>query len=499
MAFIELKHVSKMFPGVLAMDDVSLSLKKGEVHGLIGENGAGKSTLIKVLTGLYKPEKGSLYIDGKETQFVSVNDAIKKGIGCIYQELNIVKELSIMDNIFLGRELKKKSGFLDFASMEKKSRELLLSLGQDLDPKIPIEQIGVGHQQMVEIARSLSMNIEYLIMDEPSSSLSENEIRELKKIVFTLKEKGVGVLFVSHKLEEIFEICDVVTVMRDGQHITTESTTTMTKDKLISLMVGRDLSQQFPKQETNPGETVLEVKDLCRYGVFKNINFSLKKGEILGFSGLVGAGRTELFRAIFGADQIDEGKIFLDGKEVKINNPTEAVEKGFAFITEDRKEQGLVLDFSVKNNLCLASYKKLKKKIFVNDNKIDSIVENNIKQLKIKTPNANSIAGQLSGGNQQKVVIGKWINSNANIYIFDEPTRGIDVGAKVEVYNFMNELLSQGAAIIMISSELPEILGMSDRVIVMREGEIMAGIDRDSSEFNQNSIMKAAWGGTQND
>ncbi|MCP5514899.1 MAG: sugar ABC transporter ATP-binding protein [Spirochaetales bacterium] len=491
--FIKLENITKKFPGVVALNNVSLDLYQGEIHGLIGENGAGKSTFIKVLTGVHTPEKGEIILKGNPIKIENTKHAIDLEIGCIYQELNNIPQLSVTDNIFLGCQLKKKSGLLDYETMHKKARELLKDLGQDIDPTLPIEKLGMGHQQMVEIVKAITKDIKMLIMDEPTSSLSETEVKELVDAVRKLKNKGVGILFVSHKLEEIFELCDKVTVFRDGQHVITGNVSDFTNDLLIQNMVGREITQQFPKIEFKKGEEILKVENFTRYGVYRKINFSLSRGEILGFSGLVGAGRTELIRGIFGADPIDEGKLYLNGKEVNINSPEAAVRNRFALLTEDRKTQGLVLNASILSNLIITCLCKFKKGLFLDNTKICKAVDHNIKSLQIKTPSPDTLAEQLSGGNQQKVVVGKWLNSDAEIYIFDEPTRGIDVGAKVEVYNLMNKILEENKAIIMISSELPEILGMSDRVIVMRNGNITAEIKRNSKQFTQEDIMHASW------
>ncbi|MCP1101414.1 ribose transport system ATP-binding protein [Aequitasia blattaphilus] len=493
---VELKGVTKRFPGVVALDNMSLSVKPGEILGLIGENGAGKSTLIKVLTGVYQAEEGKVYVSGTEHHFKNPNDSAAAGIACVYQELNIEKLLSVTDNIFINKWMKKKSGFLDYSAMNARAKEVMESLGIDIDPSKAAGTFGMGVQQMIEIAKAILIDAKMIIMDEPTSSLGEKEVELLMKICRKLKDRGISIVFVSHKLEELFELCDRVTVMRDGEHIWTKEISETDNDDLITAMVGRSMDQLFVKAETTKGECALRVENIKEGGVLHDVSFEAYNGQILGFAGLVGAGRTELMRAIFGADPIDGGKIFINGKEEKIRSPKEAIRKGIAFLTEDRKGQGLVLGQSVQMNLILANLKGFCKGIFIDDKKVRETGEENVKSLRIKTPSQDEIVGQLSGGNQQKVVIGKWINSDANIFIFDEPTRGIDVGAKVEVYNVMNTLTEAGKCVIMISSEMPEILGMSDRVIVMREGRIMATINRgDLKNFNQEDIMKAAWGG----
>lgn len=375
----------------------------------------------------------------------------------------------------------------------------MASLGQDIDPEKPAGTFGMGVQQMIEIAKAVLIDAKMIIMDEPTSSLGEKEVAQLMKTCSELRDRGIGIVFVSHKLEELFELCDRVEVIRDGQYIDTRDIKDWTNDSLIAAMVGRTLDNLFPKEFGTKGEVALKAEHLMEGGVLDDVSFEAYNGQVLGFAGLVGAGRTETMRAIFGADPLDSGKIFIHGKEVKIKTPRHAIQNGIAFLTEDRKGQGLVLQESIRNNVILANMKGFTSGLFLNDKKISEATEANIRDLRIKTPSADEIVGQLSGGNQQKVVIGKWVNTDADIFIFDEPTRGIDVGAKIEVYNVMNRLVKEGKCVIMISSEMPEILGMSDRVIVMRGGRVMATVDRDSKHFNQESLMKAAWGGTLDD
>lgn len=496
---VELNKVTKRFPGVVALQDMHLQLKAGEIHGLIGENGAGKSTLIKILTGVYHPDEGEILSNGEPVVFNTPNDSTAAGIACVYQELNIEKLLNITDNIFINRWLRRKNGLLDYKTMNKTAKEIMASLGHDIDPGTIAGTLGMGIQQMIEIGKAILLKSKVLIMDEPTSSLGEKEVKQLMETCRQLKKQGIAILFVSHKLEELFELCDRVTIIRDGQHIATLATEELTHDSLIKAMVGRTLNNQFPKEFGTRGKCALEVKNLVEGGVLDGVSFKAYTGEILGFSGLVGAGRTETMRAIFGAAPLDGGEIYIFGEKVTIHSPKDAINSGIAFLTEDRKGQGLVLAQSVKNNLILATLKGHSKGLFLNEEKIDDTCAKNIETLRIKTPSADEIVGQLSGGNQQKVVIGKWINSDADIYIFDEPTRGIDVGAKVEVYNVMNRLVKEGKCVIMISSEMPEILGMSDRVVVMRGGRVMATVERNSKHFNQESIMHAAWGGTLDD
>ena len=491
---VELKGVTKKFPGVVAMREMGIQIEPGEVHGLIGENGAGKSTLIKVLTGVYQPEEGEIYVQGERQKFHNPQDAQDAGIACVYQELNIIKQLSLTDNIFLNQTIKNNVGLLDYKTMHAKATEVLDSMGINVDVTKQAGLFGMGVLQMVEIAKALLRDAKLIIMDEPTSSLGESEVDQLMRVVRDLRERGVAILFVSHKLEELFELCDRVTVMRDGEHILTEPIETMDNDKLIRAMVGRSVDKQFPKHVGQPGEVALRFDNVTSVGTIKNVSFEARYGEILGFAGLVGAGRTETMRAIFGDLPIDKGTVYLDGKPVKVRTPRDAVSKGIAFVTEDRKGQGLVLNQSIADNLIMSSYKTVAPGGWLQPAKVKEVSDRNIQSLRIKTPDARNLVGKLSGGNQQKVVIGKWMNSASNIFIFDEPTRGIDVGAKVEVYNIMNDLVSQGKCVIMVSSELPEVLGMSDRVIVMRGGEVMAEINRDEPDFNEDDIMKAAWG-----
>ena len=493
---VELKHVTKRFPGVIAMRDMHIQIKPGEIHGLIGENGAGKSTLIKVLTGVYIPEEGEIFIDGERVHFSNPVQARSAGIACVYQELNIVPMLPVVDNVFMGRKVTKGNGLLDYPRMHKEAHDALALLGHpEIDTHMECGKLGMGAQQMVEIAKAVSINAKLLIMDEPTSSLGEQEVKQLMTTVRRLRDQGIAILFVSHKLEELFELCDRVTVMRDGEHILTEDMSNMTNEKLIQAMVGRSLENQFPKEFGTRGPCMLEARHLKEIGVLRDVSFKAYGGEILAFAGLVGAGRTETMRALFGADKLDSGEILVNGKPVSIRNPGQAIRSGIAFLTEDRKGQDLVLSESVRSNLILANMKRFKKGFLLDHPAIEKNSAEHIKTLRIKTPSSNEVTAQLSGGNQQKVVIGKWINCDADIYIFDEPTRGIDVGAKVEVYHVMNQLVKEGKCVIMVSSELPEVLGMADRVVVMREGRVMAEIDRDSEHFNQEDIMKAAWGG----
>ena len=496
---VELKNATKRFPGVVALRNMQLAVKPGEILGLIGENGAGKSTLIKVLTGVHQADEGQIFVDGVEQHFKNPNESAAAGIACVYQELNIEKLLSVTDNIFINKWIKK-GALLDYPTMHQKAKEVMASLGQDIDPTKAAGTFGMGVQQMIEIAKAVLINAKMIIMDEPTSSLGEKEVEQLMKTCRELKARGIGIVFVSHRLEELFELCDRVTVIRDGEYISTKPIDEWDNDSLITAMVGRSLDNQFPKEfGVKSAEPMLKVEHLVENGVLHDVSFEAYGGQILGFAGLVGAGRTETMRAIFGADPIDGGKISIKGKEVHIKSPRQAIKEGIVFLTEDRKGQGLVLAQTIRTNLILANMKGFSSGPFLDEKKILESGEKAIASLRIKTPSIDEIVGQLSGGNQQKVVIGKWVNTDADIFIFDEPTRGIDVGAKVEVYNVMNNLVKEGKCVIMVSSEMPEILGMSDRVIVMRGGEVMADVDRDSEHFNQEDLMKAAWGGKLDD
>ena len=492
--FLRLVGISKSFPGVKALNDVHLNVREGEVHGLVGENGAGKSTLMKILSGAYVKDEGEIYWRGKKVEINKPKDSEDLGIAIIYQEFNLVPQLSISENIWLGREplINKTLHLIDWAEMHKKSHELLEELNLDFDPKRPVAGLGVASQQMVEIAKALSLNAKLLIMDEPTSALSKNEIDQLFSVIQTLKKKGVSIIYISHHLDEVFEICDRGTVLRDGNYVATIDPKHTSKDELIQLMVGRTLDQQYPKVKAIRGKEILRVENLNREGVLKDISFSAYAGEVLGISGLVGAGRTELVKAIFGADPIDSGKIFINGKEINISSPQSAIKAGMGLLPEDRKYEGLVLLLSVKQNVSMASLDKLMRHGMLQLNAEKLKVKDFIDKLRILTPSIEKKAQDLSGGNQQKVVLAKWLASQSQILIFDEPTRGIDVGAKVEVYNLMNELVQNGVAVIMVSSEMPELLGMSDRILVMHQGQLVSEFK--CEEATQEKILSAAMG-----
>lgn len=488
--YLELKNITKKYPGVIALDDVSVSFKKGEVHALIGENGAGKSTFIKTITGAINPNKGQIIFDGQE---IKSNDPLKSqdiGIAAIYQEFNLFPDLTIAENIFHGSELKN-GLFVDYRAMEKKTKELLSELGIKINPKSLIKDISVSYQQIVEIAKALSKNVKVLIMDEPSAALSNNEINNMFRIINKLKENGVTIVYISHRLEEIFEIADRVTVLRDGKKIRTMEIEETDRKHLINMMVGRKLGKEFPQVEKEIGETILKVNNLSN-NMVENISFELKRGEILGFAGLVGSGRTEIARSIFGADDKKTGDVYLCDEETCIMCPEDSITCGIGLIPENRKQQGLLLEMDIKDNICFSSLNKFANMGLIKSEQIISNSKKLKKSLNIKTPSLNQLVKNLSGGNQQKVVLAKWLLTDFEVLIFDEPTRGIDVGAKQEIYNIMNQLAKEGKGIIMISSEMSEILGMSDKIMVMHEGKKMGELNR--AEATQEKILEMASG-----
>lgn len=491
---LEMKNITKSFANNHVLKGVNLEVRKGEVHVILGENGAGKSTLIKIITGAYSMDDGEMYWEGKPITIKNPLEAMAIGIATIYQELNLIPELTVYENIFLGREKKNrgKMSLLNKKEMIREAEELLGRLGQN--PKLatePLSKLGMGQQQLVEIAKALTLDAKVLIMDEPTSSLSGKEVEELYKIVEQLREEGIAIIFISHRLDEIRRLGDRITVLRDGFGIATIDVATTETDYWIELMVGRSLNEKFPKKSFNRGDVSFSLKDFKVTEDTPAINLDIHYGEIVGISGLVGAGRTELARAIFGADKRYSGKIFIDGEEKKIHSPRQAIDAGIAFITEDRKTEGLVLDLSMILNICLPSMSKFRSPLKLLDLKaMHDKAQEYMNELQIRPANIELNARNFSGGNQQKVVIAKWLCTNAKVFIFDEPTRGIDVGAKVEVYRLMNRLVDEGATVIMISSDLPEILGMCDRVLVMREGKLTA--DLPIEQATQEVIMKAA-------
>ncbi|MBM7583730.1 ribose transport system ATP-binding protein [Bacillus pakistanensis] len=490
---IKMNNIHKSFGTNSVLKGVNIEIQDGEVHALMGENGAGKSTLMNILTGLHKRNDGTILIDGKETYFKDPKEAEKYGITFIHQELNIWPEMTVLENLFIGKEITSSFGILNTRKMKALAREQF----DKLSVNIPLDQeagrCSVGQQQMIEIAKALMTDAKVIIMDEPTAALTEREIQKLFLVIDSLKKQGVSIVYISHRMEEIFEICDRITVMRDGITVDTKNIPETNFDDVVKKMVGRALTDRFPARNPNPRETVLKVRNLTQKGVFHDVNFSVKSGEIVGVSGLMGAGRTEIMRTLFGMDSIDSGDIFINGEKRTIKNPHEAIKLGIGFITEDRKDEGLILDFSLRQNIALPSLKSFSPKGYMNRKDEQDFVDMLIKRLTIKTQSSETNAKDLSGGNQQKVVIAKWIGISPKVLILDEPTRGVDVGAKREIYQLMNELTDRGVAIIMVSSELPEILGMSDRILVVHEGTISGELPK--NEATQEKIMTLATGG----
>jgi len=487
---LEMSGIQKYFPGVHALDNASLTVNKGEVHALVGENGAGKSTLMKILSGINKKDDGTIKLRGEEIEANNPKHAQELGIGIIHQELNLMPHLTVAQNIFIGKE-PVKGVFIDQASENKQARQMLKALHMDIDPTLPCSQLTVAKQQMVEIAKVLSYNSELLIMDEPTAALTESEIQELFKVIRDLRDKGHGIIYISHRLDELPQISDRVTVMRDGQYIGTKGIKEVTKEQIISMMVGRTIYEKPKEQSTCPVDApvMLKVENLVANNV-KDVSFELKKGEILGFAGLMGAGRTETMRALFGADPSVSGSITVRDKKVTIKSPSDAIAHGICYLSEDRKAFGLAINLSLRDNCVMASLDEFVTGPFTNDKKIDAVTREYIKKIDIKTPSVRQLVKNLSGGNQQKAIVAKWLIRNSDILIFDEPTRGIDVGAKQEIYKLMNTLASEGKSIIMISSEMPELLRMSDRLIVMYEGVVTGELD--IAETTQEKIMTLA-------
>ncbi|MCM1561729.1 MAG: sugar ABC transporter ATP-binding protein [Butyrivibrio sp.] len=489
---LEMKHIDKRFKGVHALDDVSLTLRRGEIHALIGENGAGKSTLMKILIGMYSPDKGEIIFKDKPVKFESMMDTKRMGISMIFQEFNQVKHMMVMENIYLGREPKTKWGTVDFARMYNDSKKLLETLEVELDPKAMLRDLTVAQFQLVEIAKALSYDAEIIIMDEPTSALSRNEIQQLLKTIRKMQDQGKAVVFISHKLDEIYGVCQRATILRDGKFIHSGLVKDIPEKELIHMMVNRDIAEQFPKIPSERGEKILEVKNLTSKGAFENISFTLHRGEILGFAGLMGAGRTELMEGIMGLWVINSGEIYYKGEKTIFRRPSDAISNGIIMVPEDRKRKGLVLKLSIKDNLLMSALEKCKRG-WLRKNLEKEAVEEYKEKLEIKMTSSKQICANLSGGNQQKVVVSKALFADPEIIILDEPTRGIDVKTKADIHRLISQLACEGKAIIMVSSEMPEVLGMSDRIIVMHEG-ILTGMLQDREDFDQNVIMQYAIG-----
>lgn len=491
---LEMKNICKSFPGVKVLENVNLQIKPGEVHALMGENGAGKSTLMKILMGIYKADQGSIVLQGQETVIHGPKDAMGKGISMIHQELNTLLDMEVAENVFVGREILKK-GFskmkiVDLDKMREETARYFREMSIDIDPKAKMRTLSVAEMQLVEIVKAISLNSKIIVMDEPTSAITEKEAQVLFAQIDRLKKQGVAIIYISHKMDEIFRISDTITVLRDGEWIGTKPAAELDDNSLIKMMVGRELTDIYPKEPAPIGDVILEVKDLSRGKKVKNVSLTLRRGEVLGIAGLVGAGRSELVETIFGLYPKTGGEIFLNGKKADIKNPKEAIKNKIALITEDRKLTGLNLIASVKENISIVSLSKMSKNGIIDKKRENEVAEKYIKELKIKTPNGNAIVGNLSGGNQQKVVLAKWLLDEPEIIIFDEPTRGIDIGAKRDIYLLINELAKEGKAVIVISSEMAEVMGISDRIVVMCEGELKGEVQRD--EFSQELIMSYA-------
>lgn len=490
---IELAGISKSFPGVKALSEVSLSIRPGEVHAVVGENGAGKSTLIKIMTGFHKMDEGSLKVEGAECSFDNPQQSIDKGIACIYQELSIAPLMDVAKNIFLGN-WPVKNGLLDRKKLYGGAREILERIRLEVSPKTMAGDLSIAQQQMVEIGRALTRNAKLIIMDEPTSSLTDREAEVLFELIGRLKDEGVAVVYISHKLDEVLRICDRITVLCDGRNITTVDAAGTTREKLIEYMLGRTLENMYTKTGAKVGDAILSVEGLTSDGVFKDISFEARAGEILGFFGLIGSGRSEIMRAIFGVDKYDGGKILLNGKETPLGTPIRAVKNGLALVPEDRKHEGLALRLSVLENMTLVKLREISRGGFINQGERSRLAGEYTEDLRVKTPSVRQLVGNLSGGNQQKVVIAKWLMMNPQVLILDEPTRGIDVGSKAEIYALIDELAQKGVAVIIISSEMNEILGMSDRIITVFEGRLTAEFDM-KNDVTDKEILAAALGG----
>ena len=489
---LSVRNITKSYPGVKALDDVSIDFQEGQVHALVGENGAGKSTLIKVLTGAIKPDSGEIELDGLLHESFTPHEALfDLGIGAIYQEFNLVPFLSVAENVFFGKEIQR-GGFIDSRKMNAETARVLETLGVAIDPRTLVKDLSVACQQIVEIAKTVSQDVKILIMDEPTAPLTTNETEHLFRLVRTLKNNGVTIIYISHKMSEVFELADRVTVLRDGKFIATVDAGKTDRKELIGLMVGRTLSESYPDKTAVSGDVLLEVKNLKTPGFLKDVSFTIRKGEILGFGGLVGAGRTELAGAVFGVDPIESGEIFIDGNEVGITSPAQAIARGVGLIPEDRQRYGILAEMTVRENISYSSLESLCRMGIINRKNETEIASSYKDRLRIKTPGLEEKVKNLSGGNQQKVVLSKWLATRCRILLFDEPTRGIDVGAKQEIYELIKQLAEEGKAIMLISSEIPELIGMSDRILVMREGQVVGSLQK--GEATQDAIVDLAAG-----
>lgn len=491
---IEMKGINKAFGSNQVLHDAGFVLEDGEVHALMGENGAGKSTLMKILTGVYKKDAGTITIDGKEVNFKNPQEAEKAGIVFIYQELNVLYDLTVEENLFMGKEITKFFGICDKKAMRAKAQEVMEKMGVNIPVDAVMSDLSVGQQQMVEICKALMVDAKVLIMDEPTAALTERETESLFKVMKSLREKDVSIVYISHRMEEIFELCDRITILRDGSYIGTEKISEINMDGVVRMMIGREIGERFPKRDVKIGDVVLRVEGLTREGIFHDVSFDVRAGEVLGVAGLMGAGRTEIMRAIFGCIPKDQGNIYIEGQKVRIKNPEQAIKAGIGFITEDRKTEGLLLEKSISDNIEIANLKTVFQKGVLSRKKEKDLVKKEIEEFHIKCFGPWHECNNLSGGNQQKVVLAKWIATNPKILILDEPTRGVDIGAKKEIYNVINQMAALGVAVVMVSSELPEVLGMSDRIMVVREGEVRGVLDGKAAD--QEKIMTLATGGS---
>jgi len=491
-AILQMENISKSFPGVNALNSVNFAVRAGTIHALMGENGAGKSTLMKVLDGIYAPDGGQVTFQNQVVSIDSTHTALKLGISMIHQELSPVPYMTVAENIYLGREPLNALGLIDMRRLQADTQALLQRLEIDLDPAAVMKDLSVANTQMVEIAKAVSYDASLIIMDEPTSAITEREVAHLFKIIRSLKERGVAIIYITHKMDEVFKIADDVTVLRDGNHIATMPVAELNKERLISLMVGRELTEIFPKDFAEIGEVILSVQNLTRKGLVENVSFEVRRGEIFGIAGLMGAGRTSVIEGIFGVQKIDSGQITIKGKPAHINSPADAIHQGMALLTEDRKLTGIMSSLPVRDNMTVASLPSYEKRGFLDQKRIEKSINEEKDRLSIKTPSMDQLIKFLSGGNQQKVLVSRWLMTLPDILILDEPTRGIDVGAKAEIHRLMCKLAQEGKAVIMISSELPEILGMSDRILVMCEGKVGGIFER--KDATQEAILEAATG-----
>ncbi|MBY0221555.1 sugar ABC transporter ATP-binding protein [Sporosarcina aquimarina] len=491
---IAMSGISKSFNGNKVLEDVQFEVKKGEIHALMGENGAGKSTMMKILTGIYSRDAGEVWVKGEKVEFKNAKEAEEAGIAVIHQELNILPDLTVAENFYLGNEQTfGKSGILKTKEMNRQAEEILSKLGLDIDARTVTRELSVGKQQIIEIAKAVSSNAEVIIMDEPTAALTDREIETLFETVRSLQAQGVSFVYISHRMEEIFAMCDRITILRDGQYVGVRKIKETTFEEIVQMMVGRELGERFPKRSHDIGDVKMKVEGLTHDGFFEDVSFEVRKGEILGIAGLMGAGRTEVIQSIFGYRKLTSGQIFIDGKPVKISNPLQAKKLGIGYVTEDRKSEGLILDFSVRDNMSLTNFDRISQSAIIRKGKENALYDMMSKRLRVRTSGPEQAVKSLSGGNQQKVVIAKWLGIEPDILFLDEPTRGVDVGAKKEIYSIINELAERGVAIVMISSELPEVIGMADRVLVMHEGQLMADIPKE--DMTQERIMHFATGG----